>query len=145
MGGAQKQQEDNFLETLDKDECIVTRDIFNNWLVHPEVMDLLEQIEVETSTKYELFDALDVDSGGELTVEELVSGLMRLRGPVSKTDVVATRLKVEYLSELIEDICKKLGIVVAQDRDDIANGDRIPTIRDLKQIANANAGYHALR
>eukprot|EP00929_Paragymnodinium_shiwhaense_P101267 TRINITY_DN6421_c0_g5_i1.p1 TRINITY_DN6421_c0_g5~~TRINITY_DN6421_c0_g5_i1.p1 ORF type:complete len:864 (+),score=199.01 TRINITY_DN6421_c0_g5_i1:158-2749(+) len=134
-----------FLSGLDLEENVVTKDVFQTWLADPEVLDLLESIEVETSTKYELFDALDVDSGGELTVEELVSGLMRLRGPVSKTDVVATRLKVEYLSELIEDICKKLGIVVAQDRDDIANGDRIPTIRDLKQIANANAGYHALR
>jgi hypothetical protein len=103
------------LAELSAVESVVTKDIFNTWLSDPEVLNLLDEIEVETATKYELFDALDVDSGGELTVEELVSGLMRLRGPISKNDIVATRLKVAYITELIEEICRKLGIDVPAD------------------------------
>eukprot|EP00929_Paragymnodinium_shiwhaense_P101266 TRINITY_DN6421_c0_g4_i1.p1 TRINITY_DN6421_c0_g4~~TRINITY_DN6421_c0_g4_i1.p1 ORF type:complete len:846 (+),score=238.92 TRINITY_DN6421_c0_g4_i1:173-2710(+) len=109
-----KQQEvEEELAGLEDEDIVITKDIFNTWLSDPEVLDLLETIEVETSTKYELFDALDVDSGGELNAEELVSGLMRLRGPISKNDIVATRLKVAYITELIEEICRKLGIDVA--------------------------------
>merc|ERR1711972_783611 len=63
---------------------------------------LLEDIEVETSSKHEVFDVLDVDMSGHLTVEELVHGLMTLRGPVSKVDIVAVRLKVRYITSLIE-------------------------------------------
>jgi len=112
-----KMKNEEFLASLDTEDCVVTRDIFNNWLLHPEIIDLLEEIEVETATKYELFDALDVDGGGELTVEELVSGLMKLRGPISKIDIVASRMKVAYITELIEEICRKLGIVVPADGD----------------------------
>merc|ERR1711957_887265 len=92
------------------EDIAITKDVFNTWLKDPEMLILLEEVEVETSTKYELFDALDVDSGGELTVDELVSGLMRLRGPVSKNDIVATRLKVAYVAELVEEVCRKVGV-----------------------------------
>eukprot|EP00929_Paragymnodinium_shiwhaense_P101265 TRINITY_DN6421_c0_g3_i1.p1 TRINITY_DN6421_c0_g3~~TRINITY_DN6421_c0_g3_i1.p1 ORF type:complete len:879 (+),score=251.29 TRINITY_DN6421_c0_g3_i1:150-2786(+) len=105
------------LDSLDHEESVVTKDVFNTWLSDPEMLDLLETIEVEISTKYELFDALDVDSGGELTVEELVQGLMKLRGPISKNDIVATRLKVAYVTELVEDLCRKLGVPLSADGD----------------------------
>merc|ERR1711957_203103 len=94
----------------DGDDVTITKEVFSMWLKDPEMLVLLEEVEVETSTKYELFDALDVDSGGELTVDELVSGLMKLRGPVSKNDIVATRLKVGYLTELVEEMGRKLGV-----------------------------------
>merc|ERR1712190_107231 len=95
---------------------VVTRDVFSEWLREPEILGLLEEVEVETSTKWELFDALDVDGGGELTVDELVSGLMRLRGPVSKNDIVATRLKLTYVTELVEDLCEKLDTILGSER-----------------------------
>jgi len=99
---------------LDED-AVITKDVFNLWLLDSEILELLEEAEVETSTKYELFDALDVDGGGELTVEELADGLMKLRGPISKNDIVATRLKVTYMTELVEDVCRQLGVKLAAD------------------------------
>ena len=43
-----------------------------------------EGTQVDVSNKFELFDILDVDLGGELSPHELLTGLMSLRGDVSK-------------------------------------------------------------
>merc|ERR1712187_800222 len=110
----------SLMDGLADEERVVTRAVFSEWLKEPEILGLLEEVEVETSTKWELFDALDVDGGGELTVDELVSGLRKLRGPVSKNDIVATRLKLTYVTELIEDICRKLEIKLSCDKETTA-------------------------
>merc|ERR1712060_788712 len=101
---------------LEDEDMMVTRDIFNAWLTDPDMLSLLEECEIETATKFELFDVLDVDMGGSLGVNELIGGLMRLRGPVSKSDIVAVRLKVRYITGLIEKIYNKIeGIVPDED------------------------------
>merc|ERR1712139_600028 len=82
----------------------ITRDVFSELLQHPEMNSLLEKADIETATKADLFDALDVDMGGELGFSELIGGLMRLRGPITKSDIVAVRLKVRYVTGMIEDI-----------------------------------------
>ena len=76
-----------FIHLTSQDESVITKAIFTVWLGDPQFIDLLEEIEVEVSTKYELFDALDVDGGGELSVDELVSGLMKLRGLVAYSSI----------------------------------------------------------
>merc|ERR1712228_463339 len=79
------------------------------WLRDPVLNNLLEEVDIETSTKFELFDVLDVDDGGELGLDELIGGLMRLRGPISKSEIVAIRLKVQYMTKLLEGVWEKLG------------------------------------
>merc|ERR1712187_155117 len=87
--------------TLDENEhTMIPRNVFNHWLNDARMLATLEEAEIETATKLELFDVLDVDMGGELGLDELIGGLMRLRGPISKTDVVAIRLKVRYITKL---------------------------------------------
>merc|ERR1712083_945645 len=94
--------------TLESNEhTMIPRNVFNHWLYDPQMLATLEEADIETSTKLELFDVLDVDMGGELGLDELIGGLMRLRGPISKTDVVAIRLKVRYMTKLVEDIWHK--------------------------------------
>jgi len=87
-----------------KKRIVVSRDKFHTWLMLPEMIGCLKDAGIEVSTKSELFDVLDVDMGGELTIDELTMGLMRLRGPITKTDVVAIRLKVRYLTGMIEEM-----------------------------------------
>merc|ERR1712083_1108033 len=98
------------IDTLDEGDVVVTREIFNAWLMDPDMLTLLEECDIETATKFELFDVLDVDMGGSLGIPELVGGLMRLRGPVSKSDIVAVRLTVRYITSLLESIWDKLNI-----------------------------------
>merc|ERR1719273_2022258 len=68
------------------------------------MLDLLEEMGVDTAFKSGLFDCLDSDRSGELKVEELISGLMTLRGPTEKCDTVATLLCVRHQAEMISDI-----------------------------------------
>jgi len=93
-----------------QERMVISRELFNTWLTDPDVLSLLEEVDVDTATKAEIFDVCDVDKSGSLTPDELVSGLMRLRGPISKCDVIAIRLKVRYLTKMLEDIHTKIGM-----------------------------------
>merc|ERR1712084_16287 len=94
-------EEDRYIQKIiakmDPEEKVVDKALFEAWLARPDVTSLFEEVEVDTSTKFDLFDALDVDGRGELTLNTIVEGLMKLRGPISKLDVVATRLKVTHI------------------------------------------------
>jgi len=93
---------------LHDEELLITRDAFNIWLKDDEMLDLLEEMDVDTAFKSGLFDCLDSDRSGELKVEELISGLMTLRGPTEKCDTVATLLCVRHQSDMILDIHARL-------------------------------------
>mmetsp|Transcript_23244 Transcript_23244/g.41981 ORF Transcript_23244/g.41981 Transcript_23244/m.41981 type:complete len:610 (-) Transcript_23244:38-1867(-) len=94
--------------------CLVSKEVFNSWLTNKKTqfLDLLEEAEIDVSMKFELFDVLDTDLSGELEFAEIVEGLMKCRGPVSKTDIIGMGLKVRYCTKLIQDIWEK---VVAPD------------------------------
>lgn len=48
-----------------------------------------------------LFEVIDADGSGTLKVSELVQGLLKVRGELKKSDVVATSLAIQSLQELI--------------------------------------------
>lgn len=93
------QQLDDVLNDLDQD---VSRETFEEWLEDEEFVRVLEEASIDMSCKGMLFDVLDADAGGELSTSELVTGLMRLRGPVTKLDVIGVSLKVSHLVNLLE-------------------------------------------
>jgi len=99
-----------------KDAIVISRDKFHEWLQMPNMISCLKESGIELSTRSELFDVLDVDVGGELGVDELTGGLMRLRGPITKTDVVATRLQVRYLTGMVEEMYQDMLQVRYQNR-----------------------------
>ena len=73
-------------------DVVVTRDEFNHWLAsHEGLLDTLEDAEIDLSCKSDLFDVLDADMSGELEFEEMIDGLLKCRGPASKTDIIAIR------------------------------------------------------
>eukprot|EP00933_Yihiella_yeosuensis_P046663 TRINITY_DN42240_c0_g1_i1.p1 TRINITY_DN42240_c0_g1~~TRINITY_DN42240_c0_g1_i1.p1 ORF type:complete len:216 (+),score=27.34 TRINITY_DN42240_c0_g1_i1:85-648(+) len=86
----------------------VTKKEFNHWLHQDALIELLEECDIETSTRYELFDVLDADMGGALEFQELLTGLMKLRGPITKSDIISISLKVRHLTGMIEDIMTTL-------------------------------------
>mmetsp|Transcript_147356 Transcript_147356/g.410508 ORF Transcript_147356/g.410508 Transcript_147356/m.410508 type:complete len:796 (+) Transcript_147356:3-2390(+) len=91
-------------EQLEKQNVSITRKEFNQWIEHPAFLELLEDAEIDSANRHELFDVLDADMDGKLRMSELITGLMKLRGPVTKSDIVAMRLKVRYLAGLLESL-----------------------------------------
>ncbi|CAE7243110.1 scn4aa [Symbiodinium pilosum] len=91
-------------QILQEDQVSISKDMFTVWLQDPEFVTMLEEADVDMSDKFRMFDILDVDMGGasgnapavnvhssltcssllgyqlagELSADELVTGLMQL-------------------------------------------------------------------
>jgi hypothetical protein len=104
----QKLVADASFTILEDAHIVITRQVFQAWLRDPEFVRMLEEADVDISNKFELFNILDVDHGGELSANELLTGLMSLRGDVSKGDVVSTLLRVRDLGARVEALHQKL-------------------------------------
>ena len=88
-------------ELLKRSGVTVDRRSFMQWLQDVNFQQVLENADVDVSNKFDLFDVLDADMGGKLELDEVVTGLMKLRGPVSKSDLVAMRLQVRLLTQKV--------------------------------------------
>jgi hypothetical protein len=93
----------------------ISRVDFKRWLKDEEFVYLLDLAEVDTSNQTELFDVLDADMSAELGFREVVDGLMKLRGPVTKCDMIAIRLKIRYCTKMLQAITKAMDIDVDSD------------------------------
>jgi len=92
-------------------KVVVTQDQFNRWLcTEKDLITKLEDAEIDLSCKSDLFEVLDADLSGELEFDEMIDGLLKCRGPVSKTDIISIRLKTALLVKMMSQVCEKLGI-----------------------------------
>lgn len=90
-------------EKLDP-ERLINRDEFLSLLDEPALDTLLQQMDIETSNRDELFDVLDADMSGELDLNELIVGLMSLRGPAEKKDIVGSLLCARVTQQVIKEL-----------------------------------------
>jgi len=81
----------------------INRKIFNEWLQDAGTVAVLNDSDVDTSDLPEMYNALDSDMDGLLSSTEIVDGLMTLRGPISKIDMIAIRLKTRYCTQILHD------------------------------------------
>ena len=85
------------------DDCGVQKDLeigretFDRILTEPRVIELLEQLGVDEVDSVGLFDVLDSDDSGTVSTEELVDGILMVRGQLKKSDTIATRLAVKAI------------------------------------------------
>merc|ERR1719420_1553224 len=100
-------QIDEDLRQMDEEDAVITREGFDAWLEEPAFLNMLEDLDIGTSNKTELFDVLDCDLSGELEVAEVISGLMKLRGPSDKSDAVASLLAIRYVTQRVDALCDK--------------------------------------
>jgi len=64
---------------------------------HPRVAEKLQDLDISIPRKEDLFEILDADMSGAVSVQELVQGLMKLRGFAGKADSVASLLAIRAL------------------------------------------------
>eukprot|EP00929_Paragymnodinium_shiwhaense_P108906 TRINITY_DN75250_c0_g1_i1.p1 TRINITY_DN75250_c0_g1~~TRINITY_DN75250_c0_g1_i1.p1 ORF type:complete len:655 (-),score=123.99 TRINITY_DN75250_c0_g1_i1:36-2000(-) len=72
---------------------------FNRIAQDPEVQDLLEDLDVPEDDRIGLFDVLDADGGGSLELEELIHGIVKLRGDPRRSDVIHVGLVCRCLQD----------------------------------------------
>mmetsp|Transcript_33323 Transcript_33323/g.60408 ORF Transcript_33323/g.60408 Transcript_33323/m.60408 type:complete len:90 (-) Transcript_33323:22-291(-) len=80
---------------------------FEDLLGHDEVRAWLasQDLEIPSSREAEFFRLLDVDGSGKLSLDELVSGVARLKGPARNMDLsllsIELRQMKEHMSQLV--------------------------------------------
>lgn len=80
---------------------VISRSAFDVYMSDEKLLSTLTEAEIEVDHGRNIFDFLDADMGGYLTAVELLQGLVSLRGPVSKLEIVGMRLKIRHIIKLL--------------------------------------------
>jgi hypothetical protein len=80
-------------------EVVLTKRKFNKAIEDPEVRKLLDELDINDTDHATLFDVLDADSSGSLTMQELLQGLIQVQGQARAMDTVAVRLAVKAMQQ----------------------------------------------
>jgi len=91
-GLQQKLSEDQMAMTV-----AVTYDDFAKLMSDPRVMEKMDDLEIHIADPEKLFEIIDSNGNGALDVNELIEGLMKLRGPADKGDAVSAALMVRQM------------------------------------------------
>merc|ERR1712232_200331 len=77
----------------------IDRQTFEHVMDQPEVLLLLDELDVDESDRNGLFEVLDSDNSGGISIEEFINGILMIRGAMKKSDAIATRLAVKSLQK----------------------------------------------
>lgn len=114
-------------------EMNVERDFFKSVVDNYEMHHLLQDLDVPKEDHLDLFDICDADGSGVLSVDELVTGVKRLRGDPRRSDIVFVMLRInEALLEMQE-----MRAEVLQSHTDMKE--------DLQSMAEIKADLRSLR
>merc|ERR1719387_421955 len=74
----------------------------------PEAMNKLKLIDLPLEDPHEIFALLDIDQSGELSIDEFISGCMRIKGNAKSKDLLAVQLAVDTLGSKFADLSAAL-------------------------------------
>jgi len=80
----------------------ITREVFDQKLMEPELMACFETLNIDMSQASVLFDLIDVDSSGCVDGNEIVEGCLRLKGTAKALDVSIMEKQLHDLVDVIE-------------------------------------------
>jgi len=86
------------------DSGLVTMDEFRSLLKNPEMVAYLNAIGIDSSEAHGLFRLLDYDNSGEVSVDEFVTGFLRLKGGAKAVDMVTLLFENRKLSSKLNRI-----------------------------------------
>jgi hypothetical protein len=101
-------------EAADADDSgELTFDEFSKALSKPSMIKKLQLLDIPADDAEELFQLLDTDGGGTLTIEELVAGILKIRGPAPSRDLVATYSLVRRELKRVNESLAKVDRIMA--------------------------------
>lgn len=98
-----------FFEQSDEDGSgTLTMEEVQAAMKDPEAMNKLKLIDLPLDDPHEIFSLLDVDQSGELSIDEFISGCMRIKGNAKSKDLLAVQIAVDTLGTKLTDLTKAL-------------------------------------
>ncbi|CAJ1379020.1 unnamed protein product, partial [Effrenium voratum] len=85
----------------------ITKELFLMVIQDRRVQALMDELELPPD-RANLFEIIDADSSGTLQLSELVHGLLKIRGEIAKSDVVAGLLATKAVYEKVEEMLENL-------------------------------------
>eukprot|EP00913_Durusdinium_trenchii_P016072 g15106.t1 len=88
-------------------------EIYGLWFVIPYVflfvgdrtfLHVLKDADIETANESGIYEVLDADMSNSLSIEEVYNGLMRLRGPIAKSEIVGLILRLQHATTLLTEM-----------------------------------------
>eukprot|EP00930_Biecheleria_cincta_P031108 TRINITY_DN21583_c0_g1_i1.p1 TRINITY_DN21583_c0_g1~~TRINITY_DN21583_c0_g1_i1.p1 ORF type:complete len:823 (-),score=123.89 TRINITY_DN21583_c0_g1_i1:365-2833(-) len=86
----------------------------------PKVRDILRELDIVVELRAGVFEAFKINGDGAVSMSELLSGLMKLRGDIQKTDMVAQQMLIGQLKNLLMDLRGTILRNIAQQHEPIA-------------------------
>jgi len=122
-----------FFEQSDEDGSgTLTVEEVQNAMKDPDAMAQLKLVDLPLDDPQEIFTLLDIDNSGELSIDEFISGCMRIKGAAKSKDLLAVQIAVDTLgtkfSELNQIIESAGDLIMALDtrtRDMMAGSERV--------------------
>lgn len=81
----------------------ITKEQFHELIEDPGVQNLFDELDLSVTDREDLFDVLDGDGSGAISAQELVKGVLKVRGEAKKSDSVATQLAVRAVQISLKD------------------------------------------
>jgi len=98
-----------FFEQSDEDGSgTLTMEEVQAAMKDPEAMNKLKLIDLPLDDPHEIFSLLDVDQSGELSIDEFISGCMRIKGNAKSKDLLAVQIAVDTLGSKFADLSAAL-------------------------------------
>ena len=86
----------------------ITKDLFLLVIQDRGVQQLMDELDLPPD-RANLFEIIDADGSGTLRISELVQGLLKIRGEISKSDAIAALLATKAVYSMLEEIREETG------------------------------------
>jgi len=93
----------------------IEEDAFGNFIQDPEVTKALRSLDIDEADDEYMFDILDSDNGGQVTVAEVIDGLQRLRGNPRRSDVITIDLMARDIQAKLNMLLMDAGLLDPQE------------------------------
>merc|ERR1712046_483995 len=86
------------------DALEVSVDVFDDFIQDPIAIKALKDMDIGEEDHKDLYDILDSDNNGGLLIEELLTGLEKLRGEPRRSDIVCLDLMLRAVQQNVNQI-----------------------------------------